>query len=159
MNKKRMFVAMDELSPMIEDLIAAGTDVTLTVTGNSMCPLWHHLKNSVVLTGCDPYALKKGDVPLYRRADGRYILHRIVRVHKDTFDLAGDAQTEVERGLEKHRIIAVVKAFHRGGKLIPVTARKYRLYVLLWSLVLPLRRIIFKVYGATYGKYKAKKQR
>ncbi len=157
MNKKRMFVAMDELSPVIEGLISSGADVTLTVTGNSMVPLWHHLKNSVVLTGCNPYALKKGDVPLYRRADGRYILHRIVRVHKDTYDLAGDAQTEIERGLEKSRIIAVVKAFEYGGKMVQVTSRRYRAYERLWRLVLPLRRVIFKVYGATYGKLKRKK--
>ncbi len=157
MNKKRKFVAMDELSPMIEELIATGADVTLTVTGNSMSPLWHHLKNSVVLTKCDPYALNKGDVPLYRRADGRYILHRIVRVHKDTYDLAGDAQTEIERGLEKSRIIAVVKAFERGGRLVSVTSPRYRAYERLWRLLLPLRQVIFKVYGATYGKLKRKK--
>lgn len=157
MNTKKVRVAMDQLSPVIEELITAGADVTLTVTGNSMAPLWHHLQNSVVLTKCDPYALKKGDVPLYRRADGRYILHRIVRVHKATYDLAGDAQTEIERGLEKHRVLAVVKAFERGGRVVQVTARRYRAYVWLWQLVLPLRHFIFKLYGAIYGKHKRKK--
>lgn len=157
MSNPRIFVTMDELSGVIEEVIAAGGDVTLTVTGNSMAPLWHHLKNSVVLTKCDPYTLKKGDVPLYRRADGKYILHRIVRVHKTTYDLAGDAQTEIERGLEKHRVLAVVRAFERGGRMVDCQSRRYRAWVWLWCLVLPLRHIIYKLYGATYGRFKKKK--
>ncbi|MBO5911955.1 MAG: S24/S26 family peptidase, partial [Clostridia bacterium] len=80
-------VPMEELSPLIVGLIEEGVDVTITVTGNSMRPMLTHRKDTVVLTKCDPLALKRGDLPLYKRDNGQYILHRIIRVHKDTYDM------------------------------------------------------------------------
>ena len=54
-------VALDELSPLLLGLIDEGYDVTFTVVGISMSPLWCNMRDSVVLTKCDPLALKVGD--------------------------------------------------------------------------------------------------
>ncbi len=51
--------------------------------GFSMEPMLHQRKSTVVLkTPEDPSALQVGDVVLFHRDDGHYVLHRIVRVKK-----------------------------------------------------------------------------
>lgn len=147
MNKQVLTASMEELAPIISEIVQAGREVTITVTGNSMRPLWYHLKNNVTLAGCDPQRLKRGDVPLYRRADGRYVLHRILRVHADTFDLVGDGQYAVETGLEKFRVLAVAKRFTKGGRSYSVRNPVYRVYVRLWLWLLPVRRYLFALYS------------
>ena len=92
MYNKPKAVSMTELSSIIVGLVESGTDVTFTVTGESMQPTFYNLRDTVVLTKCDPLKLRKHQIPLYVRSDGRYILHRIVRVNADTYDMCGDHQ-------------------------------------------------------------------
>lgn len=138
-------VAFAELMPIIEDAFAQGLTVTLPVTGNSMRPLFVHKRDQVVLAACNATALKRGDVPLYQRANGQYVLHRIVRVYPQTFTLVGDAQTELEVGLEKERVKAVMIGYIRKGKKASCRSFRYRCYVAIWSLLRPLRPFIFAV--------------
>ena len=144
MKKIQAQVAMAELWPMMEDSFRQGLTVTLGVTGNSMLPLFRHGRDSVILSPCNPEALKRGAVPLYRRPDGQFILHRILRVKKDTYTLAGDAQTELETGLPKTCVLAVMTGFIRKGKTVSCRHPLYRLYSAVWMLVRPLRPLIFR---------------
>ena len=147
MSTKVLSAPIDQLAPIITELIESGRDVTITVTGNSMRPLWYHKKNNVTLAACDPTQLKKGDVPFYCRTDGRYVLHRIIRVNEDTFDLVGDGQYNVEYGLEKFRVIAVAKAFTKGGRAYTMKNIVYRLYSCVWIWLLPVRKYLFAIYS------------
>lgn len=140
-------VPMSELSPLIEAFVSEGTDVTLTVTGNSMKPMLTHLRDSVVLTKCDPMSLKKGDIPLYCREDGSYILHRILKVGENTYDISGDHQWVLEKGVPKSAVICKVKGFTRKGKYRSCNNIGYRLYAFLWRIAFPLRRIIMATHG------------
>ena len=145
-------VAFDELMPMIEDSFRQGLTVTLPITGNSMRPLFRHKRDSVVLSACDPHSLKRGDVPLYRRDDGRYVLHRIVRVHSDTYTLTGDAQWQLETGLPKENVLAVMTGFIRKGKAVDCRNFGYRIYVTVWMWLRPLRPLIVRVWRALHGR-------
>ncbi len=156
MRKTAKAVPMSELSPIITGLIAEGVDVTLIVTGNSMRPMLSHLKDTVVLTKCNPEALKKGDIPLYRRDDGKYILHRIIKVHDSCFDTVGDHQYEVEHGVKKQSVICVVKGFTRKGKCHSCDSFGYKLYVRLWRLTLPFRKPLLKLHTAVYRLFNKK---
>ncbi len=138
-------ISFSELMPLIEDSFAQGMTVSLTVTGRSMTPLFRHKRDSVVLAPCDPYTLKRGDVPLYQRDNGQYVLHRIVRVLPDTFTLVGDAQTELEIGLPKQNVKAVMVGFVRKGKTVDCRNIWYRTYSFLWMLLRPLRPLVFKI--------------
>jgi hypothetical protein len=73
--RKKIYKSTTELSEVMLGLINSGTDVKITVTGNSMRPMLRHRRDTVVLTSCDVNTLKKGDLPLYVRDDGSYILH------------------------------------------------------------------------------------
>ena len=71
MEKERVVVTQwRELAPLLNDCMAQGVDVTIPVTGTSMLPLLREGRDRVVLTRADTAALKKGDIPLYRRRNG-----------------------------------------------------------------------------------------
>ena len=136
-------VPMDKLSPLITGLIEDGTDVRFTVTGISMRPLLYNRRDSVLLTFCYPLLLKKRQIPLYKRPDGTYVLHRIVKVGKNSYDMCGDHQWEIERGVDKSSVICVVKGFYRNGVYHSCKELPYRMYSFFWTLALPLRKFAF----------------
>lgn len=138
-------VPMAELTPIISELISAGTDVTISVTGNSMWPMLTDVRDSVVLTACDPDELKVGDIPLYRRDSGDYILHRILKKHADSYDISGDNQHITEYGVPKSAVVCKVKAFTRNGKYHSCTDKSYRLYTAVWLFIFPVRRYVLAV--------------
>lgn len=150
-------VAFDELMPIIEDSFCQGLTVTLPITGNSMRPLFSHKRDSVVLSACDPRSLKRGDVPLYRRDNGQYVLHRVVRVEKDTYTLTGDAQWELEVDLPKENVLAVMTGFIRKGKAVDCRCFGYRVYVTVWMCLRPLRPLIVRVWRKLRGFFRNKK--
>lgn len=143
MNKETTAVSMAQLGPFIKDTVADGNTVTLCVTGNSMAPLWHHLRNNVVLGSCDPSQLKRGDVPLYKRSNGQYVLHRVVRVRGDLFDVVGDAQCVVEKGVELNRALAVLVGFYtEDGVYVSADDKKYRRYAARRLASRPFRHVL-----------------
>ncbi len=112
---------------------------SLSVTGNSMWPMLRHMKDRVLLASVK--TLNKGDIILYRRDNGQYVLHRILK-KKDSYVLcAGDNQMEKEQ-VENSWVIASVTDFYRGGKQYNVTAIGYRLYKNLWIMLFPVRRVL-----------------
>ena len=148
---------MQELSPLLLGLINDGTDVTFTVTGQSMQPTVYNLRDTVLLTKCDPLALKKGQIPFYVRDNGQFVLHRIVKVHKDTYDMCGDHQYEVEKGVSKTAVQCVVKGFTRNGKYHSCDEPLYRFYSFIITLLTPFRKPLFAVYRFVRNLFGSKK--
>jgi len=138
-------VNMEDLSPLIEELINSGTDIVLTVTGNSMFPILKDKRDRVLLTKVDG-SLKKYDIPLYIRDNGQYVLHRIIKVKKDCYHLNGDNQTFVEKPIYHHQIKAVVKEIVRGGRVIRLQHPWYLLYSRIWVWFFALRKPMITVY-------------
>ena len=139
-------IGLYQLVLFMEEAFREGKTATLVASGNSMVPLLHHGIDSVVLGECkNPQNLKRLDVPLYRRPDGKYVLHRIVKVHKDSFDMCGDAQREIERNVPKSAVVAQAVGFIRKGRQFSVNSPKYRLYALLWCSIIPLRKLAFRL--------------
>lgn len=136
MNKR---VSMAELYPVLSESIARGSDVSITVTGTSMLPLLHNGTDTALLTGAKG-RLKKYDLAFYRRVDGSFVLHRVVKVTPEGYIMCGDNQVVTEHGITDRNIIAVVKGFTRGGKEYVVSCLPYRLYSMVWTSLRPLRR-------------------
>lgn len=137
-------VSLEALIPAIGTALAAGGTAELTVVGHSMMPLLLDRVSRVRLIPVT--APKRGDMVLYRRQSGSYVLHRIVRCEADgTFTLCGDGQYLPERGIEGSQLIAVVSAFARREKWRDCGNIGYRLW---WHLRLadrPGRRAIAKL--------------
>lgn len=124
------FAHIEEMMPLIEESLAAGQSVKLSPTGVSMRPMLRQERDCVVLSPA-PERLCKYDIPLYKRENGQYVLHRVVRVGKD-YTCTGDNQFVYEHGIRQEQVIAVVTAFTRDEKQISVHAFSYRLYCRLW---------------------------
>lgn len=142
-NKEK--ISFEKLSPILITMIQKNIDVTLTITGNSMYPLLTHKRDSVILTRCDNRKLKKGDIPLYKRSSGQYVLHRIVMVNEDSYNLCGDNQYIIEKNIPKENIIAVVKAFERNGKLLYCNDFSYKVYFRFRVFLIPFRRFLHMI--------------
>lgn len=139
-------ISREDFSSTILLMLEKNMDVALTITGNSMYPLWKHKRDSVILSNCNRFNLTKGDIPLYQRANGQYVLHRIIKVNRDSYDMCGDAQFQIEHNLPKENIIAVVKAFTRNGKSFNCSCYLFKIYSILWMWLFPLRRNCERIY-------------
>ena len=88
--------------------------------------------------------LKRYDLPLYRRPDGKYVLHRILHVKKNGYVICGDNRWWKEN-VPDEWIVGVVTEFYRREEHIYITDRKYRLYVHLWCDFFWIRVLILRV--------------
>jgi len=131
-------IPMEELYRLLEEQLAHGS-AQLPVTGNSMSPTFRGGRDLVRLERKE--VLRRGDVILYRRDSGQYVLHRLLRVGEETLVCCGDRQTEREQ-IRPSQALAVVTAFCRKGVWRDVNAPLYRLYLQFW-MILPLRRAVF----------------
>lgn len=148
-------IGLHQLVVFMEEAFRQGKTATLIASGSSMTPLLHSGIDSVILGECqDPEKLKRLDVPLYRRPDGKYVMHRIVRVHKDSFDMCGDGQSEIERNVPKSAVVAKAVGFIRKGRQFSVDAPKYRIYSWLWCAIIPFRGLAFRLNYKLRGRKK-----
>lgn len=144
-------VRMEQLLPLFEEALSQGKSVRFFPRGVSMKPMLRQGKDCVVLSPL-PETLKRYDLPLYRRADGKFILHRIVAVEGDHYVCCGDNQWETE-SVYPQQLIAVVTAFARNGREISANAPVYRLYCRVWCAAKPLLRL-YKRGRAALGRLK-----
>lgn len=128
---------LEDLLPLIQEGLEAGKTVRFSPRGISMLPMLRQGIDDVVLSPV-PAKLKKYDLPLYRRSSGQFVLHRIIEAG-ETYTCMGDNQFVREPGLGHDQMIALVTAFTRGKRLIPVTHPGYRLYCRFWHYSRPLR--------------------
>lgn len=138
-SEKTILSDLEEMLPLIQECLSAGQSVKISPRGISMLPMIVQGRDSVTLSSA-PEKLKKFDIPLYRRADGSFVLHRVVKV-RDTYTCIGDNQFKAEPGVTHESVIAVVTSFTRKGKNYSVSCAGYRLYCALWHYSRPARRV------------------
>lgn len=125
-------VAIDDVIDIMVEKLNSGGTVTFTPKGKSMLPMLRDGEDVVVLSKPSG-RLHLFDIPLYRRSNGVYVLHRIVNFDADgSYVLCGDNQFTLEHGIKDSDIIGVVTAFYRKGKAYSVNSFSYRLYVNFW---------------------------
>lgn len=126
-----------------EDLLAEDGFLVYKGTGTSMLPAFRPDRDLMVVV---PAAgrLRKYDVALYRRPDGRYVLHRALSVRPHDYAFRGDNCARMEYGVTDDDILGVMTAFVRDGQRVEVSNPWYRLYVRLWC-ALPLLRRVYRL--------------
>lgn len=123
--------------PVIKEKLASSGTVKFSPQGISMLPMLRQGIDSVVLSPV-PERLKKYDLPLYQRDDGKYILHRVVEAG-ESYTCCGDNQFVLEYGLRHEQMIAIVTGFTRGEKEHSVDELGYKLYCRVWHYSRPIR--------------------
>jgi hypothetical protein len=131
-----------------------------TPVGTSMWPMLRNRRDNVYLIKYEG-GLKKYDLPVYIRADGKHVMHRCLGKSQDgTYIMCGDHQWTKEYGIREDQIIAVAQGFYRDNKFISCDSRLYKLYYRLWSMSLFLRHCALFVihrfipYQKTWDSYK-----
>ena len=132
--------SMDELIPLMREQLAKGGTVRFSPRGVSMLPMLRHGIDTVELASVHG-KLAKYDLPLYRRTNGKYVLHRVVKVG-DTYTCIGDNQYSYEEGICQDQIVAVVISFTRGERLYSVDDTGYKIYCRLWHYSRFPRRVL-----------------
>ena len=118
-----------------------------------MTPFLVHSRDTVYLSKVTR-PLKKGDMILYRRDNGAYILHRIYRVTPDGYWLVGDAQILIEKGVRPDQVLALVTAVRRREKLLQPGSFWWDFFEKVWIRVIPLRPGIVAAYSALTGAFR-----
>lgn len=139
-------VLMDQLLGLLEDT----ESVPLVISGSSMTPFLVHGRDTVYLSKVK-HPLKKGDMILYCRDNGAYILHRICRVEGETYTLVGDAQTLLEPGVRQDQVRAVVSAVCRKGKILRSGSFWWDFFERIWIRMISLRPAAMAVYSRLMG--------
>ena len=119
----------------------------LVITGSSMTPFLVPGRDTVFLSRMNG-PVKRGQVLLYQRDSGAYILHRVYRVRKGCFTMVGDAQTELEQGIRPDQVIAVVTCAKRKGKMQTPGCFWWEFFEKIWIRMVPLRPAVRRIYTA-----------
>ena len=126
----KLDIELAELLPVITEQLHQGKNVTFSPMGISMLPMLRQGKDSVVLSPV-PEKLSKYDLPLYRRDNLKFVLHRIVKTG-ETYTCIGDNQFVYEKGIRHDQIIGVVSGFYRNKKYHSTDEFSYRCYCAFW---------------------------
>lgn len=157
MNKQ---VNLDDVIDIMLEKLQSGGTVTFSPRGTSMMPMLRDGEDVVVLKKKDgKRRLHLFDLPLYRRADGTYVLHRVIDFdHDGSYVMRGDNQFVSEHGIKDDSIIAVVTAFYRKGKPYTMQSPSYRLYLDLWFYSYPFRYLYRAVKTRLFKALKVRKK-
>ena len=132
---------------MLQELTEQGNEVSLRITGNSMVPFLHDERDDIFFRKPDR-ALEKGDMVFYRRRDGQYVMHRIVKVCPDgSFDLIGDGQWIIEHGIRPEQIFGLITKVRRKGKLLTDGDFCWEFFRRVWLNLIPARKFLMKSYA------------
>ena len=134
-------IGLDQLGAMAEEGLLNGQQVRMTVVGNSMYPLFRNRKDSVILSPITK-RIQTRDVVLYKRSNGQYVLHRMIKRKGNVYSANGDNQYWVESPLYPGQMIGVMTGFIRGEREFSGRTPWYRLYSFLWTVGKKHRRLM-----------------
>ena len=118
---------------LIKDM-EKGMKAKLSPNGGSMLPFIVGGRDEALLVLLQK--LKRGDVVLYRRNNGTYVLHRIHHIvnknGEEQYYMIGDSQVEIEGPLDRTQILGMAESFIRKGKRFSKHHIGYKIWFHSW---------------------------
>ena len=130
-----------EYVAVLKDMAEQGHEVSMTVAGTSMEPFLHHNRDKIYFRKTDG-TIKKGDMVFYQRKTGAYVMHRVMKVKKQQYYMAGDHQTFFEGPIEKKQIFAKVVSVEKDGVWLTEKDKLWKFYAIWWRRLFFVRRVI-----------------
>lgn len=146
MEYEKQYINEDILFHEITEQLAIGRQAAFVVTGMSMWPFLCHGRDQVIVNKVDKNTLKKGDIILFRRQDGKYILHRITCINGSKIQTTGDGNYYHDDWIEYMNIIAKVEKVIHNNKEINCQQFHWRFLSHLWMFLFPIRKVMFKTW-------------
>lgn len=133
-----------EYVAVLKEMVGQGMEVSMTVSGTSMEPFLMDHRDRIYFRKPEG-ALKKGDMVFFQRENGAYVMHRIMKVRKQQYYLAGDHQTSLEGPIEEKQIFAKVVSVERAGAWLTEEDRLWKFYGGLWRRLFWVRKVVNKL--------------
>ena len=115
--------------------------VEIKLAGSSMQPL---IRMNLDLVTILPLSgnLSAGDIVLFRRADGAFVVHRVYQLKGDTVITLGDNCENPDPPMQREQILGKVVKIQRGNRTIIPGSKRERRYGRIWMRLLPVRKIV-----------------
>lgn len=123
-----MQVHFKDIEHIILETLDMGKAFKIFPNGISMEPLIHQGRDAVYIKKPEG-RLKKYDIAFFKRANGEYVLHRVIKVLPESYHFCGDNQWQVERGIKDSQIIGIVTKLEIDGKTVETNDEEYIQYV------------------------------
>ena len=118
-------IKVKTIYPLMLEAFEEGKSFTFPVKGTSMIPLLH-TNDTVTIVPKEDYSI--GDIVLFRRLDGSFVLHRIRYIKEDQYTIVGDHQRPLEKNVSKNQIIGYVISYTKKDKVHNMKGLRYRIY-------------------------------
>ena len=143
----------EEYIDSLISVIREGREVPLLVVGHSMEPFLVHERDTVLLSPIN-CMLKEGDIALFKRNNGQYILHRIYKIKDNDFYFVGDNQNlcDVEGPIKKEQIYAMVHSAKRHETEIHEDDFIWRFFKREWLWTIRWRPYMKKLLAFVFNK-------
>ena len=145
MDYKVKVIDPQELIPPLLKLLEDTPTVPLLISGSSMSPFLVHGRDTVYLSKIT-YPPRRGDMILYRRDNGKFVLHRVYETG-DTYTMVGDAQTLLERGIRPDQLLARVTSVCRKGKMLQKGSFWWDFFEKTWIRMVAARPAVRSAYS------------
>ncbi|MCQ2491570.1 MAG: S24/S26 family peptidase [Lachnospiraceae bacterium] len=140
------YVDTQEYVSVLRELVEEGKQVNMLIAGNSMSPFIIHQRDYIYFQKPDR-ELKVGDPVFYQRDNGQYVMHRICKVNKDgTYNIVGDAQYEIEHGVRRDQIFALITQVRRKNQLLKPGDFWWDFFEKVYIRIIPFRKIVIFLY-------------
>lgn len=122
-------------------LARAGTrlPVRLTLDGVSMQPLIRKNRDVVIMLPLER-PVKRGDIVLFRRGDGRYAAHRVMRAFSGGVQTIGDACRQPDPWMRADEVLGLAVCLRRGRLTLRLDSAFCRAFGRAWMAVRPFRQ-------------------
>lgn len=141
-------ISLNNLYSIISESLDKKEDVIIQVFGVSMYPFIHDQVDKIKIHYSDVF--KKRDIVLFLKEDG-FVVHRILKIKKGKYYIAGDNQTKLEI-VELEQIKGIITEIITPKRTINVHEKKYRFNVYLWCFNLFIRRCILYILHHVFKK-------
>ena len=106
-----------------EDVLNKDNELFFTNVGYSMYPLIKEREDILHIVKTDEF--KKGDILLYKSNVDRYVLHRLLKIKKDKYILAGDYNYFKDQPITNEQVLGkLVTIKKKDGKEIDLSKDK-----------------------------------
>ena len=128
----------------IENLLNKDGKILIPPVGKSMWPMLKNRKDQV-LVSVVTLPLKINDVVLFKRKDGKLVLHRIVKITAVGFIIRGD-NCEQNEFVEKTQILGILTGFYKKDRYIDCNKNlRYKIYVTVIRCWYPFNKMLKKI--------------
>lgn len=141
---------MTELHPLICESIRDGGQFVFYPTGISMLPTVIPNEDCVVLV--EPKNIKKYDLILFTRPNGKYVLHRIINIKNGEYIIKGDNQNWTEKTTIDKVIAKVSEVRKKDGSVINYNKLTSKVTVAKLESRKFIKRVINKIKRMLKGK-------